>query len=123
MPWRTMGITMFLSLALSLGAADRRVAAQDKPPADTKAQPRKAADHATEGEDKNQTAANGMSPKQGVVWPGMTRAGTVLLPNGWSLKPAGRQTQARRSAGPDRRASEPSRSWRSFTPATASTRS
>jgi DNA-binding beta-propeller fold protein YncE len=27
-----------------------------------------------------------------VTWPGMTRTGTVLLPNGWSLKPAGRQT-------------------------------
>lgn len=26
-----------------------------------------------------------------VTWPGLTRAGTVLLPNGWSLKPAGRQ--------------------------------
>src|SRR4051794_17340203 len=27
-----------------------------------------------------------------VAWPGMTRAGTVLLPNGWSLKPAGQQS-------------------------------
>jgi DNA-binding beta-propeller fold protein YncE len=27
-----------------------------------------------------------------IAWPGMTRAGTVLLPNGWSLKPAGRQS-------------------------------
>ena len=26
------------------------------------------------------------------VWPGMTRAGNVLLPNGWKLKPAGTQT-------------------------------
>ena len=26
-----------------------------------------------------------------VTWPGMDRSGTVLLPNGWSLKPAGRQ--------------------------------
>ncbi len=26
-----------------------------------------------------------------ITWPGMTREGTVLLPNGWSLKPAGRQ--------------------------------
>ena len=30
--------------------------------------------------------------KPEVTWPGMTRAGTVLLPNGWSLKPAGKQT-------------------------------
>ena len=28
-----------------------------------------------------------------IVWPGMTRAGTVLLPNGWSLKPAGLQVR------------------------------
>jgi DNA-binding beta-propeller fold protein YncE len=27
------------------------------------------------------------------TWPGLTRAGTVLLPNGWSLKPAGRQAK------------------------------
>lgn len=27
-----------------------------------------------------------------VTWPGMTTAGSVLLPNGWSLKPAGRQS-------------------------------
>src|SRR5207237_1102984 len=27
------------------------------------------------------------------VWPGMTRTGAVLLPNGWSLEPAGRQTR------------------------------
>jgi YVTN family beta-propeller protein len=27
-----------------------------------------------------------------VTWPGLTTAGTVLLPSGWSLKPAGRQS-------------------------------
>ena len=27
------------------------------------------------------------------TWPGLTRAGTVLLPNGWSLKPAGKQAK------------------------------
>jgi DNA-binding beta-propeller fold protein YncE len=27
------------------------------------------------------------------TWPGLTRAGTVILPNGWSLKPAGRQVK------------------------------
>ena len=26
------------------------------------------------------------------TWPGITRAGTVLLPNGWSLRPAGQQS-------------------------------
>jgi DNA-binding beta-propeller fold protein YncE len=27
------------------------------------------------------------------TWPGLTRSGAVLLPNGWSLKPAGRQAK------------------------------
>src|SRR5512135_3714141 len=27
------------------------------------------------------------------VWPGLTPAGTVLLPSGWSLRPAGRQSR------------------------------
>ena len=26
------------------------------------------------------------------TWPGMTQAGSVLLPNGWSMRPAGKQT-------------------------------
>jgi DNA-binding beta-propeller fold protein YncE len=30
-------------------------------------------------------------PRDEITWPGMTKAGSVLLPNGWSLKPAGRQ--------------------------------
>ena len=39
-------------------------------------------------------ASEGAEPgKPEVTWPGMTRAGAVLLPNGWSLKPAGRQTR------------------------------
>ena len=36
-----------------------------------------------------------LTPGPGLIdattWPGLTHAGTVLLPNGWSLKPAGRQ--------------------------------
>ncbi len=32
-------------------------------------------------------------PRTEATWPGLTRAGTVLLPNGWSLKPAGRQAK------------------------------
>lgn len=38
-----------------------------------------------------QEAANDAAkePKAEPAWPGMTRAGTVLLPNGWSLDPAG----------------------------------
>src|SRR3954469_898528 len=35
----------------------------------------------------------GAELKPELTWPGVTRAGTVLLPNGWSLKPAGRQTR------------------------------
>src|SRR5262245_57044924 len=36
--------------------------------------------------------ALGQEPPRGrEIWPGMTRAGTVLLPNGWSLRPAGKQ--------------------------------
>jgi YVTN family beta-propeller protein len=31
--------------------------------------------------------------RPGVTWPGMNRAGSVLLPNGWSLRPAGRQSR------------------------------
>src|SRR4051794_36396102 len=36
-------------------------------------------------------AAIAETPREDVRWRGMTRAGSVLLPNGWSLKPAGRQ--------------------------------
>ncbi|MEO6809687.1 MAG: bifunctional YncE family protein/alkaline phosphatase family protein [Isosphaeraceae bacterium] len=36
-------------------------------------------------------AADPETPRQEITWPGMNRAGTVLLPNGWSLKPAGKQ--------------------------------
>ena len=32
-------------------------------------------------------------PRAEATWPGLTRAGTVILPNGWSLKPAGRQVK------------------------------
>ncbi|WZO98125.1 alkaline phosphatase family protein [Isosphaeraceae bacterium EP7] len=31
-------------------------------------------------------------PRQAPTWPGLTRSGSVLLPNGWSLKPAGKQS-------------------------------
>ncbi len=31
--------------------------------------------------------------KPDITWPGMTKAGKVLLPNGWSLKPAGKQSR------------------------------
>jgi DNA-binding beta-propeller fold protein YncE len=32
-------------------------------------------------------------PRGEATWPGLTRSGAVLLPNGWSLKPAGRQVK------------------------------
>jgi YVTN family beta-propeller protein len=55
-------------------------------------QPRtKAAEHAPDGEGIGASDSKGTDEKDRVVWPGMTRAGTVILPNGWSLKPAGRQ--------------------------------
>jgi DNA-binding beta-propeller fold protein YncE len=31
-------------------------------------------------------------PREAPTWPGLTRSGSVLLPNGWSLKPAGKQS-------------------------------
>lgn len=34
----------------------------------------------------------GAEARPATTWPGLTPAGTVLLPNGWSLKPAGRQS-------------------------------
>src|SRR3954451_8220754 len=40
-----------------------------------------------------ETPGTNAKTKPQVAWPGMTSAGTVLLPNGWSLKPAGRQTR------------------------------
>ena len=53
----------------------------------------KAAEHATEGEENGAGDAKDSNAKEKIVWPGMTRAGTVVLPNGWSLKPAGRQVR------------------------------
>ncbi len=38
-----------------------------------------------------QEAGGPAAEKPEVIWPGMTRAGTIQLPNGWSLNPAGRQ--------------------------------
>ncbi len=87
-----------LSLALCLGApATARAAIDgDEPRPEAKAQqtPRtKAAEHATDGDDGSPATGKTRDPGQGVVWPGMTPRGTVVLPNGWSLKPAGRQSR------------------------------
>ncbi|MFI5456315.1 MAG: bifunctional YncE family protein/alkaline phosphatase family protein [Isosphaerales bacterium] len=92
---RNVGIALLLALASFIGTVDRRATAQDKPPAATTAQPprAKSAEHATEGEEGSHAATKALAREQGVVWPGMTRAGRVVLPNGWSLKPAGRQSR------------------------------
>jgi sugar lactone lactonase YvrE len=89
MVWRrrtlTIASTMIFGLAW-LSAAR----AQEEPR-------KRAADHATV--EKEQAGASGRAPQrttdngQRTKWPGMTREGTVLLPNGWSLKPAGRQAK------------------------------
>jgi len=92
---RNLATAVLLALASCIGTADQRAAAQDKPPSESKAQPprAKSADHATDGEEGSHAATKALTPQQGVVWPGMTRAGRVVLPNGWSLKPAGRQSR------------------------------
>jgi DNA-binding beta-propeller fold protein YncE len=67
--------------------------AQDKPQRQTKAPAPKSADHATTGNEDVPGEMIGPAAKPSTIWPGMTRGGTILLPNGWSLKPAGRQTK------------------------------
>jgi YVTN family beta-propeller protein len=85
-----------LVLELSLAAADLTAGEQESSRPELKRQPQlpgaKAAEHATNRDDGSPAATTAPVPRQGVVWPGMTAAGTVVLPNGWSLKPAGRQS-------------------------------
>jgi YVTN family beta-propeller protein len=73
-----------VTMAWAVGAGAGAAGAQEAPR-------KKAAEHATVEEPRAQqrTTDNG----QRTIWPGMTRDGTVLLPNGWSLKPAGRQAK------------------------------
>ena len=92
METRNFLIELLLALACLIGTANC-AAAQDKPRPETKAPAPKAADHATTGDESAAGETNGPALKQAVIWPGMTRAGTVVLPNGWSLKPAGRQSK------------------------------
>jgi DNA-binding beta-propeller fold protein YncE len=88
MPRQTFPFAILMTLAfVSPGIG------QDKPQSEPKTQtPRaKAVEHATE-EGERATVESKTSPgNDKVVWPGMTRAGAVVLPNGWSLRPAGRQ--------------------------------
>src|SRR5262245_6141002 len=86
MAWRTWGIVSSLIGASGVMAADLMAAAPQ-------AQRAKAADHATGEADQTRSGDVGHAGQGSITWPGMTREGAVLLPNGWSLKPAGRQTR------------------------------
>ena len=81
------GIALTLAGAMGMGLAAQSAARAQQEPRD------KAADHATAEGNRGRAGATTPEGKELITWPGMTRAGTVLLPNGWSLKPAGRQAQ------------------------------
>ncbi len=89
MTWRIWGIVFLLGCASETRAADPQQAAAQQP----QGQRKSAADHATVESDPGRTDSATAMGKSPIAWPGMTREGTVLLPNGWSLKPAGRQTK------------------------------
>ncbi len=90
---RTTRTTLCLTLALLTAMASGQSAAQDKSESKTKAPVPKSADHATTGDETATVQMTSGAADQAAIWPGMTRGGTVVLPNGWSLKPAGRQTR------------------------------
>jgi YVTN family beta-propeller protein len=90
MPRKTIPIAMLIVIAfLKPGNG------QDKPQFEPNTQtPRaKAAEHAIGEETNGAGGSKNSAGNELVVWPGMTRGGSVLLPNGWSLKPAGRQVR------------------------------
>ncbi len=86
---RSWGIALMLAWASGAAAADPQQAGTQQ----SQAQGKRAADHATVEGDQNRAGSAAEPGKKGITWPGMTRDGAVLLPNGWSLKPAGRQTK------------------------------
>ena len=92
METRIFLIELLLGLSSLIGTASWAVG-QDKPRPETKAPAPKSADHATTGDENATGQASDSASNQAVIWPGMTRAGAVVLPNGWSLKPAGRQSK------------------------------
>ncbi len=81
------GIALTLAGAMGMGLAAQSAAQAQQEPRD------KAADHATAEGNRGRAGATTPEGKELITWPGMTRDGTVLLPNGWSLKPAGRQAK------------------------------
>ncbi len=81
---RILGTALLLALATKLGWAGHPAA--DEP------QRKEAAQHATIEADRARSGS-AQPGTRSIAWPGMTRDGSVLLPNGWSLKPAGRQTK------------------------------
>ena len=85
---RSWAIVLMLAGTSGAWAAEPQQAGTQPPTA----QPKSAADHATVENDPTRSGSAAMAGKRGITWPGMTRAGSVLLPNGWSLKPAGRQS-------------------------------
>jgi DNA-binding beta-propeller fold protein YncE len=90
---RTTGIVSLLALlGGSIGTTVARAKDESQRQQPLPEQRTRAADHATDQE-KAQQDATGRTLAQGTIWPGMTPAGTVLLPNGWSLRPAGRHTR------------------------------
>ena len=93
MDQRTVKIACFFILAAFAGSRAGTSVAQDKAQLKPKTQAPQSADHATTGDENATGEGTNLALKQTAIWPGMTRAGTVLLPNGWSLKPAGRQTK------------------------------
>jgi DNA-binding beta-propeller fold protein YncE len=98
MAQRFLGILIILTLTLNDSFFSRAADFDDDKPAPAATQPAqepKAADHATAGDDQSRAGGetDGSPAGDGIIWPGMTRSGVVVLPNGWSLKPAGRQTR------------------------------
>jgi DNA-binding beta-propeller fold protein YncE len=87
---KTILIAILMTVACFTGAK-----AQEKPKTQRDSQsPRtKAAEHATEAGEAATGESKNSAGKEKVVWPGMTRTGAIVLPNGWSLKPAGRQVR------------------------------
>ncbi len=86
---RSWAIVLMLAGTSGAWAAEPQQAGTQPPTA----QPKSAADHATVENDPTRSGSAAMAGKRGITWPGMTREGSVLLPNGWSLKPAGRQAK------------------------------